>query len=351
MAQLAPFLDAQGIIRVGGRLKFSTLGEEAKYPVLLSKNSHLTTLIVRHYHLILLHAGSKLVMNIIGRRFWIISGRAAVRRVIHVCVSCVRHRAACPQPFMADLPATRVQPHRPFAFVGMDYGGPFVVKEVRRRNSKLTKAYLALFVCFSVKAVHLEVVSDMSTESFLAAFERFVARRGVPIEVHSDCGTNYVGAARQIKKLFNDTKTQDAFNSRTTCVWKFNPPAAPHFGGIWEAAIKSTKNHLRKVIGDQVLTMEELTTLFIRIESVLNSRPLTAVSNDPNDLNALTPGHFLIGQPLTAIPEPDITHVPMNRLVGGNWSNKRSNHSGADGRVSIYICYRDVKNGTRTTPL
>lgn len=314
LAQLSPFLDVHGIIRVGGRLHLSLLSEDSKHPILLPKKSHLTELVILHNHLNLLHAGLRLTMSIIFRRFWIMSGRAAIRQVIHGCIRCVRHRAACPQPQMSTLPAWRVQPHRPFSFVGMDYGGPFIVKESRRRNSRTNKAYLALFVCLSVKAIHLEIVSDISTEAFLAAFDRFTARRGIPCEIHSDCGTNYVGAARQLKALFKEQATQEILNSRTECQWKFNPPAAPHFGGIWEAAIKSSKTHLKKVIGAQVLTMEELTTLVIRIEGILNSRPISTLSSDPNDVSALTPGHFLIGQPLAAIPNRNVVDIPMNRL-------------------------------------
>ncbi|XP_050054713.1 uncharacterized protein LOC126549478 [Aphis gossypii] len=152
LAQLSPYLDKEGLIRVGGRLRFSLLTEEAKHPVLLPKAAHVTQLIIIHYHM------SLLVMAMIQRKYWIVSGRAAIRKIIHTCVRCVRHRSACPQPVMADLPPVRVQPHRPFAFVGMDYGGPFIVKESRRRGAKTNKAYLALFVCLSVKAVHLQVV-------------------------------------------------------------------------------------------------------------------------------------------------------------------------------------------------
>jgi hypothetical protein len=147
----------------------------------------------------------------------------------------------------------------------MDYGGPFIVKESRRRGAKTNKAYLALFVCLSVKEIHLEVVSDLFTDAFLAAFDRFTARRGIPIEIRSDCGTNYVGAARQLKSLFNEAKTQDTLLSMIPCQWYFNPSTAPRFEGIWEAAVKSVKTHLRKVIGDQILTSKELTTLIIRI--------------------------------------------------------------------------------------
>jgi len=314
LAQLAPYVDEKGIIRVGGRLRFSDLSHDAKHPILLPRSSHLTELIIRHYHLSFLHGGPKLVMSMLSQKFWILSGRAAIRRVIFSCVPCTRHKAARPQPMMADLPSFRVQSHRPFSHVGMDYGGPFLVKEHRRRNAQSVKIYLALFICMSVKAVHLEIVSDLSTDAFLAALDRFVARRGIPSNIYSDCGTNYVGAARQLKALFRDTTVQDQLSSHLTCTWHFNPPAAPHFGGIWEAGIKSVKFHLKHVIGQQVLTYEEFLTLTIRIEGILNSRPITPMSSDPHDLSALTPGHFLIGQPLQAVPEPDITDVQINRL-------------------------------------
>lgn len=148
-----------------------------------------------HYHLSLLHAGQKLLLSMIQRKFWIVSGRAAIRQFINACVPCVRYKAACPQPCMADLPEFRGQPHCPFLFVGMDYGGSFVVKESRCRNARTGKAYLALFVYLSAKAVHLEVVSDLSTKAFLTAFDRFITRHGIPSEIHTDCGANYVGAA------------------------------------------------------------------------------------------------------------------------------------------------------------
>ncbi|KAL4131322.1 hypothetical protein QTP88_008654 [Uroleucon formosanum] len=314
LAQFSPFLDIHGVIRMGGRLHYSLLSEDFKHPVLLRKTSHLTELVILHNHLNLLHAGLKLTMTMIFRRFWIMSGRAAIRQVIHACIPCVRYRAACPQPKMATLPAWRVQPHRPFTFVEIDYGGLFTVKESRRRNSRTNKAYLVLFICLSVKAIHLEIASDISTEAFLAAFDRFTARRGIPYEIHSDCDTNDVGAARKLKVLFKEEATQEALNSKTECQWKFNPPTAPHFEGIWEEAIKSSKTRLKKVIGSQVFTMERLTTLVIRIEGILNSRPISALSSDPNDVSALTPGHFLIGQPLAAIASRNVFDISMNRL-------------------------------------
>lgn len=324
VAQLAPFIDVNGLIRVGGRLQCSLLSEDAKHPLLLPKSSHVTSLLIRFYHLSYLHAGPKLILSMIRQRFWILSARDAIRRSIFTCVTCTRHRAQHPKPVMGNLPISRVQPHRPFLHVGMDYGGPFLVKASRYRKLTPTKIYLALFICMSVKAVHVEIVSDLSTEAFLAALDRFVARRGIPSDLYSDCGTNYVGAARQLKSLFENEVVQNKVSTHIPCNWHFNPPAAPHFGGLWEAAIKSFKFHLKRVIGIQVLTYEEFLTLAARIESILNSRPLTPLSSDPNDLNALTPGHFLIGQPLSTLPETNTIHVPMNRLT--RWQLIRQMH-------------------------
>jgi len=123
----------------------------------------------------------------------------------------------------------------------------------------------------SVKAVHLEIVLELSTDAFLAALDRFVARRSIPSNIYSDCSTNYVDATRQLRTLFRDAKAQDRLSSHLTCTWHFNPPAARHFGGIWEAGIKSVKFHLKHIIGQQVLTYEEFLTLTIRIEGILNS--------------------------------------------------------------------------------
>ncbi|XP_060846778.1 uncharacterized protein LOC132926439 [Rhopalosiphum padi] len=164
----------------------------------------------------------------------------------------------------------------------------------------------------SVKAVHLGLVTDLTTDAFLAAFDRFVARRGMPAAVYSDCRTNFVGASKKLFELVNDPKNREQFSSAAACSWHFNPPSAPHFGGLWEAAVRSTKLLLMRVVGNQVLSYEEFTTVLCRIESVLNSRPLTPSSNDPNDLDCLSPGHFIIGRPLCAVPEPEISTGSVN---------------------------------------
>lgn len=199
----------------------------------------------------------------------------------------------------------------------MDYGGPFIVKENHRRRAHTHRAYLALFICMVVKAIHLKIVTEFSSKTFLAASDRFTSRRGIPTNVYTDCGTNYVDAAKQMKTLLDTNNVRQTITSQIQCEWHFNPPGTPHFSGLWEAAIKSTKTHLKKVIGTQIYTVEELVTLVLRIEGVLNSRPLQPLSSDPNDFATLTPGHFLIGQPLLALPENYLTDVATNCL--GRW--------------------------------
>jgi len=220
-----------------------------------------------------------------------------------MCPVCVRFDAKPPQPIMADLPAARVHQCRPFSRVGIDYAGPMQMREVRLRKSRAYKIYIAVFICFSVKAVHLEVVTDLSTNAFLAAFDRFVARRGLPSDIFSDCGTNFIGADKQLQILVNSPDGQRTLlKSRSECQWHFNPPSAPHFGGLWEAAVRSTKRLLLRTMGTHIFSYEEFTTLLTRVEAILNSRPLTPLTTNPSDLEYLSPGHFLIGQPLLAVP-------------------------------------------------
>jgi len=172
----------------------------------------------------------------------------------------------------------------------------------------------------TIKAVHLEVVSDFSTEAFLAALRRFIARRGLPENIYSDNGTNFIGANNQLKELyvlFNSNEHKELVlrhASERRIAWHFIPPAAPHFGGLWESTVKLFKHHFKRVVGDFLFTFEELTTFTVEIESILNSRPITSLSSDPNDVLALIPAHYLIGKPLTSLPENELSSVPANRL-------------------------------------
>ncbi|XP_053696996.1 uncharacterized protein LOC128744234 [Sabethes cyaneus] len=221
---------------------------------------------------------------------------------------------------MGNLPASRVVPSPPFAITGVDYAGPFWIKQGSRRPT-LTKAYVAVFVCMATKAVHLEVVSDLSTDAFLASLRRLIARRGMIHELHSDNATNFRGANHELNSLYQQFQNQQTVNAiESFCrsreiEWHFIPPDAPEFGGLWEAAVKSCKTHLKRVVGNVKLTFEELSTVMAQIEAVLNSRPLFAISNDPADPRVITPADYLIGRPLTAPAEPSLEDVKVSRLA------------------------------------
>lgn len=306
--KLSPFFDDLGILRVGGRLANAPLPFDTRFPALLPSNSRLTTLLIEDCHITQLHAGIQTVQFLLIQRFWILNAKKIIRKVISKCVRCWKVNPSPYQPPMGNLPFSRVSQLKPFSHVGTDIGGPFTITMSKTRGAKTQKAYLCLFLCFATKAVHLELVSDLSADAFLAALRRFIARRGRCSHIYSDCGTNFVSAYRQIKDFLKLAAIKESIS------WHFNPPSAPHFGGLWESGIKSVKTHLIRIVGDQVLTYEELSTVFIQIEAVLNSRPLTPCSSDPNDLSALSPGVFLTMEPLTAPPEPDLSDVPLNRL-------------------------------------
>ncbi|KMQ89080.1 hypothetical protein RF55_11328 [Lasius niger] len=207
---------------------------------------------------------------------------------------------------MGDLPRRRVTPARPFLNTGVDYAGPIQLRTTKGRRHHSYKAFIAVFVCLNTRAVHFKVVSDYTADAFLAALRRFSSRRGLCSSLQSDCGTNFL-ASEQIQ-------------------WRFNPPAAPHFGGLWEAAVKSLKHHLHRVLGETTLTYEEMSTLLAQIEICLNSRPLQALSDDPDDLTALTPGHFLIGLALNVFAELSLLESPINRLTRWQLLQKMRDH-------------------------
>ncbi|RLU19839.1 hypothetical protein DMN91_008398 [Ooceraea biroi] len=219
---------------------------------------------------------------------------------------------------MGQLPATRVTPHRPFLNIGDDYAGPITLKTFRGRGAKTYKGYFIVFVCFSSSAIHLEIATDYSTDGSIAAHKRFTSRRCICSTITSDQGTNFVGANAELRRLFRAATREwsEIANilANDGVEWKFNPPSTLHFGEKWEAGVKSVKGHLRRIIGDTVLTYEELSTFLTQVEAILNSRPLVALSDDPADLSALTPGHFLVGSALTTIPEPSMQDIPLNRF-------------------------------------
>lgn len=319
LLKLIPFLDTDGILRVGGRLQNSDLPYNIKHPILLAKNNPLSRLIILDAHERTLHGGLSLTMAYVNRKYWIISGNQLAKNIIGGCMRCFRYYAKAAHQLMGNLPPVRLNITRPFKHSGVDYAGPIPVKNSSLRSSVVSKGYICLFICMVTKAIHLEAVSDLTTNSFLAAFRRFVSRRGACTDVYSDCGTNFVGASKELKVLLHRNQKSLPHEMRQNLLsngtdWHFIPPASPNFGGLWEAGVKSVKFHLKRIMKDRVLTFEELSTLLCQIEGCLNSRPLCPLSSDPSDLDALTPAHFLIGEPTNCIQEETLLDVNINHI-------------------------------------
>ncbi|XP_055527353.1 uncharacterized protein LOC129719974 [Wyeomyia smithii] len=317
---LKPFMCENGLIRVGGRLSNFDLPEDTKHPIVISANHPLAEIIVTYYHKLLLHAGPQLMLSTIRQKYWIIGARNLVRRVYHRCIKCFRQKPVLIQQTTADLPKSRVSPSRPFSVSGIDYCGPVYLKSAVRRHGPV-KAYIVIFVCFTTKAVHIELVSDLSTSASLSALRRFVARRGRIRELHSDNGTVFKGASNHPHHVFEMLKSNGTERDRIVAwcgdneiEWKFSPPRAPHFGGLWEAAVKSAKYQLLREIGHTSISQEDMITLLAQIEMCLNSRPLTPIPGEPTDLEVLTPGHFLVGSNMQAVPEPSLIHTSESHI-------------------------------------
>ncbi|XP_049879876.1 uncharacterized protein LOC126376494 [Pectinophora gossypiella] len=317
---LNPFLDSEGLLRVGGRLQNADLTFSQRHPIILPKQSNITRLLILKEHLRLKHAGQKLILNSLNEHYWLLNANREIKSVLHKCLICFKLKAKAASQLMGSLPLDRVRMSRPFQIVGTDYAGPFYVKQTRVRNPVITKAYVVIFVCFTTKAIHIELASDMTTETFLACLRRFIFRRNKPSKIYCDNGSYFRGANNVLKDLYNmqsSSKHQnDVINycNSERIQFHFIPSYSPIFGGLWEAGVKSIKYHLKRVISDTVLTFEELYTVLVQIEGILNSRPLTAMSRDQSDMSYLTPAHFFTGSPITSYPELNLVDTKVGKL-------------------------------------
>ena len=291
----------EGLLVVPGRLTLTNLPSRVKNPVILPSRHPMVETLVRHVHERTAHSGRGYTLAELRRRYWIMGAASLVRKVVRHCVACRRRDAQPCQQMEADLPLDRVTPYEPaFTSVGVDYFGPFAVKRGRGQE----KRYGCLFTCLTTRAIHIETADTLDTDSFINCLYRFMARRGEPNLIRSDNGTNFVGAERELRKeieSWNKERIQGIMSQRGIR-WLFNPPAASHMGGVWERQIRSIRRVLSTTMTEQVPTSEMLTTLLVIAEGLINNRPLTPASDDPNDLEPLTPNHLLIHRPASIPP-------------------------------------------------
>lgn len=300
-----PYME-DGLIRLGGRLQFSRLTPNEKHPIILDGSHHFTKLLIMQTHVQLHHLGVHIVLTELRQQFWILRARQAIRKVLHDCMPCKIARNRHADALEAPLPADRVQPTKPFSHIGIDFAGPLYI----RSGGTAKKAYILLITCSATRALHLELTTDLSTDRFLMALQRFVGRRGLPHTIYSDNGQTFHAANKELKEFGSvllDPRTHQ-YLAHHNVTWKFIPPRAAWWGGWWERMVGSVKRCLRKTLGKLQTDEEQTNTLLVSIEAALNSRPLTKA----DDQNTLTPAHFLTGERLTTIPSGQTAAATSN---------------------------------------
>ena len=279
---LSPFLDNEGVIRVGGRLENLVSSYDSKHPAILPANHYISLLITRYMHE-LGHHGVSTTTAKTRRKYWILQVHRLAKTVKYRCVTCRAAEHKRETQMMANLPSSRVAPYTPpFHFTSCDYFGPYHVKVGRNKRAKY---YGVIFTCLNTRAVHLELATDCSTMEFLQVLRRFFAVRGQPAQILSDNGTQFVGAQRELREMvrgWSERELKD-FCAEKGVQWKFVTPGAPHQNGCAEALVKSCKYALKKAIGEQELTPFELYTCLLEIANLVNERPIGRVVNDPDE--------------------------------------------------------------------
>jgi len=291
--KLNPVVHSDGLLRVGGRIAKAPLDYSLKHPLILPSTDHVTRLIVRDCHENIGHSGQNFVRSVLREKFWIVKEKSVVRKVLQECMICKKRDAKHGEQIMADLPEDRLTPDKPpFTFVGIDYFGPLYVRQGRSK----VKRYGCVFTCLTTRAIHIEIAHSLDTSSFIDALRRFVSRRGNPELIRSDNGTNFVGGERELREAISAWNQEQINNylCQKAISWKFNPPLSSHMGGVWERQIRTIRRILSLLLEQQLVTDEALITLMAEVESIVNSRPITPLSNDPGDLEPLTPNHLLL---------------------------------------------------------
>ncbi|GBN71528.1 hypothetical protein AVEN_112953-1 [Araneus ventricosus] len=305
---LNPFLDSNGILRVTGRLGKSThLSTFEKHPIILPSKTKLTELLIWDSHKRVFHSGVSHTLVQVREKYWILKSRQTIKSVLSKCTICKRFNSSPGTQVIAPLPDIRVEQSAPFTIIGVDFAGPLFVKDTN------AKQYILLITCAVTRSVHLELVGDMTTDTFLLAFRRFISRRGLCSVVISDNARTFKRAELEIKRIWNILNHPDVknFYSFNGIKWQYIVERAAWWGGFYERMVRTVKTALRKTLGKSCLTVEQLLTVLIEIEGMINSRPITYVGSDTEEPTALTPAHFLLGKRITSLPSVRL-HLDSN---------------------------------------
>ena len=301
--QFGLFLDENKLLRCRGRLNNAILSSDNKNPILLPSKHPYVELLIRQTHDKIKHSSVNNTLTTIRERFWILQGRQAVKRVLKRCVTCRRLEGLPYSTYnVPDLPSVRVSEDPPFTHTGVDFAGPLFVRGNTTTESDNNKCYVCLFTCASTRAVHLELTPNLTVDSFLLAFRRFTSRRGLPATLMSDNGKTFGGSSKEIVKIAR-SKEVLRYLAINGVSWRFIVEKAPWWGGFWERLIQSVKRCMKKSLGRTTLSYDELNTLLVEVESVINSRPLTYVEDDQDGVSyTLSPSHLINGRRVTNTP-------------------------------------------------
>ena len=306
--------DSDNILRCHGRLQNSDIQYDAKFPKLLPKQDHFTYLVVMDCHIRLLHAGVAHTLSQLRYTYWIPQGRVTVRQILKQCVPCRKHQTGpYVMPRMPPLPKERVSQSPPFTFTGLDYLGPLTVIV----DGKHIKVWICLFTCLAVRAISLEVVTDMSAHQFLLCLRRFIAQRGRPEKIVSDNAAQFKLVHATLHRAWNSVICDESvvnFMSKEAIQWHYIPEFSPWMGGFYERMVGIVKSCLRKSLGRLCLSIIQLQTLVKEVEAVVNTRPIVYVDEDVDVPEILTPAHFLGVNTMLGTPEMSTDEVSFSKL-------------------------------------
>ena len=322
--QLRLFIDDEGFIRCCGWIHNAPLCQTTRFPYLLPPTHTFTSMVIYSAHVKLFHSGTNSTLTAIRQTFWIPKARQRIKSLLRTCTTCKRRSGKpYPVPDPPPLPKMRMRDVVPFTVTGVDFTGALYVQ----MNGAESKVYICLFTCATTRAIHLEIVTDLSTETFLLALRRFASRKSLPQIIVSDNGSTYLSAAEELKELLSSRNLIESLN-RQGVIWKFIPKRAPWYGGWWERLIGLTKTALKKTLGRAHMSLIVLETLVVEIEAVLNDRPLTYTPSELEEMDPLTPAHLLYGRRITSLPhesvdedeldDPNFGHKSESETAGTN---------------------------------